>query len=403
MKYVLDTNVLMQCPDVINNLSENGEVIVISVVLRELDKLKMFDGEVGAKARGAVRALRYYKYKIFIDLDSDRCIIDKSIINDDKIMEYARHIGATLVSGDFVCLYKAEKSGLKVIDVYESELYTGVRRIYIDEKDNEAQNLYILHKRRPSANVFGLKSNEYLIIYDKNSEYKNGNYKRIGRIERWDNIKNGFVNIRDVPKRIVTPKNDLQACAIDLAFNDEIPIKILAGTFGSGKTLIGIRAAEEKLDREEISQIMCIRNPIGSGKEIGFIKGGKEEKIGDFFKAISSNMLGSMEKIEKLKEDKKMIFEIPFYMKGMSIMNSYMVVDEAEDLTVKEIKLVGSRVGERSCVCFCGDYKQAEQGYMLDNGLVKLINGTKDDDLVGCVVLEDDVRSEASKVFANLM
>jgi predicted ribonuclease YlaK len=89
-------------------------------------------------------------------------------------------------------------------------------------------------------------------------------------------------------------------------------------------------------------------------------------------------------------------------MKGLTIPESYILIDEAEDLDLKTLKLIGSRIGKDSNIVFCGDYKQAEGKFIQDNGLLQLIEGTKGNPLVGIVVLDDDVRSSASKVFANL-
>jgi PhoH-like ATPase len=94
--------------------------------------------------------------------------------------------------------------------------------------------------------------------------------------------------------------------------------------------------------------------------------------------------------------------EIPYFLKGLTISSSYTIVDEAEDLDLKTLKLIGTRISESSCIVFAGDYKQAEYKYIKNNGLLQLIEKTRGNPLVGVVVLKDDVRSAASKVFASL-
>jgi predicted ribonuclease YlaK len=89
-------------------------------------------------------------------------------------------------------------------------------------------------------------------------------------------------------------------------------------------------------------------------------------------------------------------------MKGLSIDETFILVDEAEDLNKKLIKLLGTRIGTNSSIVFSGDIEQAEDKYVGNNGLTIAIEKLKGHPLVGIVVLKDDVRSEASKVFADL-
>ena len=94
--------------------------------------------------------------------------------------------------------------------------------------------------------------------------------------------------------------------------------------------------------------------------------------------------------------------DVTSFLKGISIDDSYVIMDEAEDLNTKLIKLVGSRIGSTSCIVFTGDWKQSENRYKQDNGLLRLIESSKGNPLVGIVVLEEDVRSSTSKLFAEL-
>ena len=94
--------------------------------------------------------------------------------------------------------------------------------------------------------------------------------------------------------------------------------------------------------------------------------------------------------------------EIPSFMKGRSVDETLMIVDECEDLNLKLIKLLGTRIGHKSAIVLTGDWHQAEQQYKYDSGISKLIEQTIDDPLVGIVVLDEDVRSSVSKTFANL-
>lgn len=401
-RYIVDTNVLMDYPEMIKEL--DGEIVIPVYVIEELDKLK----NNNIKARKASRLLRELDNTIVIDLDSSIEDVDMPSSldmsrNDNKILALAKKNDYTVVSCDFLLLYKAKKIfKLNIIDALNSryESYTGIKEVFLSKSSMEDMQLYMDYLNNPNENIFDLNVNQYLILYNKDVQIE-GTYKKLDKIVRWDGER--YVDLKLPPERVVKPLNDYQACAIDLVYNPDIPIKIISGTYGSGKTLIGSRIGV--FMTKELGyyrRVFCIRNPIGSGQEIGFLPGSKNDKIEDFFKALEDNLEGGEQEVERLYRDGMLEFEIPFYIKGRSLENSFILVEEAEDLSVKELKLVGSRIGKNSVICFCGDYKQAEKPYISNNGLIKLINETKNNKLVGCVVLKEDVRSSASKVFAEL-
>ncbi|WP_036653823.1 PhoH family protein, partial [Paenibacillus pini] len=198
-------------------------------------------------------------------------------------------------------------------------------------------------------------------------------------------------------------KNPLQECAIDLLMDTSIPIKIIAGTYGSGKTILSVKTAiHNVLSKGNYSKIMMVRNPIGSGKEIGFLKGTKDEKTECFFKPFIQHLDGGEQEAWALEQRGVLLREIPYFMKGLSIDETLVLCDEAEDLDAKLIKLIGTRLGDDSAVVFSGDYNQAENEYLNNNGLLLAIEKLKGNPLVGVVILDEDVRSAASKVFAEL-
>ena len=96
------------------------------------------------------------------------------------------------------------------------------------------------------------------------------------------------------------------------------------------------------------------------------------------------------------------IYYLQNYFTTCSVDDTLMIVDECEDLNLKLIKLLGTRIGNNSAIVLTGDWHQAEQQYKYDSGISKLIEQTIDDPLVGIVVLDEDVRSSVSKTFANL-
>jgi PhoH-like ATPase len=414
-KFLLDTNILMRNTSMVKDL--NGEVIIPSFVLEELDNLKTKPGSVGYEARKAVRFIKDNIKDIFVDLD-EKVTFDGIASSwdeskmDNKILAVANRHKATVVSDDCLVLLKAQSIGLDVLDsdtLKDSlrEGFTGIREIFVDETCDEDMELLSRHYQNENDNVYELCANEYLMIFDKNKYLGSHNgYDEYAKLDwvvkRWDG--SNFKQLQLPDRGIIQAKNDYQKCALDLLYNKDIPIKILSGTYGSGKAYLAMKSAVDMLDHNRIRKMMLIRNPIGAGDEkIGFLPGTKEEKTADFYKPFLQYIEGGEFTLNSLITNDKIGMEIPYYLKGMSIDNEVVViVDEAEDLDMRLLKLIGTRIGEGSSIVFCGDYKQAEKNYKDDNGLVRLMEQTKDSALVGCVCMPEDVRSDVSLLFANL-
>ena len=271
------------------------------------------------------------------------------------------------------------------------DVYQGYK--FVDMTDDEMSYFY----GHMNENIYDLLVNEYIIVRD---EYQNTVDKY-----RWNGITHVKLKMPrwDDKKKQIRPENDLQECALDLLANPDIPIKFILGTYGSGKTFLNTKVAlHSVLETGEQSKIMVVRNPIGTGEEIGFLAGDKDDKTRGFFKPIIQHLDGGDMQAEIMERNGQLLKEIPYYMKGLSVEDTFMIVDEAEDLNVKLIKLIGTRLGENSVVAFSGDVNQAEEKYLHDNGLVRAIEALKGNAEVGIVVLDIDVRSEASKLFADI-
>jgi predicted ribonuclease YlaK len=127
-----------------------------------------------------------------------------------------------------------------------------------------------------------------------------------------------------------------------------------------------------------------------------------EEKTDKFFEPLIQQLDGGIDQYNSLKEKGVIEVNIPYYMKGTTYNYTVILVDEAEDLSEKQLKLIGTRVGEGSKIIFAGDYKQSLMNATCDNPLLKMCNEFKGSKNFGCIYLGEDVRSEASKMFASL-
>lgn len=235
--------------------------------------------------------------------------------------------------------------------------------------------------------------NEYLIIQntDDNSEKE----------MRFDG--ENFVALKLPSSRFIKGKNSLQRCALDLLLNPDITIAAVLGGYGSGKTYLTLQMALYNVtEKGHQSKILGVRSPQGEGKEVGFLPGTLQEKVQGFFEPLTQQLNGGEFELESLKQRGVLDSNIPYYMKGTTYNDTIMLVDEAEDLDEKQLRLVGTRIGSNSKIYFAGDYKQSVINTTDNNALIKMCNELKGNKMFGCIYLGEDVRSTTSKIFANL-
>lgn len=409
MRIVVDTNVLLQNPNYLDKY-ENCEIVIPLVVVQELDRQKSGDnGELAYKARTAIRFIKEHEEFQF-SMEHKR---DTTKYNDDVIVECAVAQNASLLTGDFNMQLKAKALGIDVLEFSEDkELYKGYRvlELHTNEEEDSAwvQHFY----ESPEDNSLEMNPNEYLIIKDLDAplyETKDGEEELIGYktldIRRWNGEK--FVGLKspDFPKgKGIKPLNDLQRCALDIleAPQSEIPIKVILGTYGSGKSFMATKTAIHKtVTKGEYSKIILIREPTNeSSIEIGYLPGSIDDKMGMYYDSVVQHLDMGASEAEMLEKNGMLEKAYLGHIKGRSINSAIVLVDEVQDLTMKGIKLVGSRL-EKSTVIFVGDINQVNKK-IYNSGIAEFIKKTICEKQVGVIVLDDDVRSEESKLFANL-
>lgn len=403
---VLDTNVFMENLDVVEELMHEYKIYIPYIVLQELDHHKdRGDSTRSYKGRTAIKFINA-NYDEFEFIETENSVDN----NDDLILQTAKDNRCAIATYDICMKVKCKALDIPLVELNnDKKEYKGYKIVEIDTNEDDDNQWLANVYEKPQENPCELLTNEYLIIRDKANpiwdsdefNHKIG-YKTID-IFRWDG--NELVGLRLPPKKVVRPLNDLQTCALDLLMDKDIPIKIVAGEYGSGKTLIstlvGLYMVE---DKGQYSKLVLVRNNDlqDSGRDVGALPGDLLDKTNLLFKTSIQHFPQGEYQAEKMRMEGKLETHITYFIKGLSI-NGYVIVDESEDLTLKDIKLVGSRIEEDASIVFAGDWKQANGKYKNDNGLIQLINKTKDNPLVGVVVLDEDVRSDASKVFADLM
>ena len=420
MKFIFcDTSALMHSPEGVDSLliKERATALVCSVVLDELDKHKDFgDGEKNYRARQAFKLLNKLEEEgriliavrenAMLPKQFDMKIPDNRILACLTEMQRENHMfDIKLLTYDNGMKAKAKLLGIETIAIKDDEdeqAYKGYIEIYGTEDEIDEQ-LYALTESK------SLKANQYVIMYQR--EEDEDEYEIF--TSRWDGkeLVDTYVPNKRYPVR---PLNGPQQCAIDLMHDQSIPIKIICGGYGAGKTMIAVKSAEYMVMQGMYSKLMLVRNPVPADDiDIGALPGDKHSKVGSYFKSMTQYLtdysngvdIDSFDPNNEMAAKQRgyeLIMEIPSFMKGMSVNDTVMVVDECEDLSLKQVKMLGTRIGKDSCIVFTGDYHQAEKKYRIDSGISKMIECMKGDPLVGIVVLEEDVRSSVSKLFANL-
>ena len=373
------------------------------MTLQELEEIKISsrkDDEVKYKARKALHLLdeNSDKYDVVVYTTAMENYINEKQVEispDTKIIACCAFSQGLLpkgekfvfVTNDIACKMIASKIfGLEVESVGEKEnIYKGYRII----KGNTEQ----INNLMDNMDLSDWNTNEYLIIQntDDSSEKE----------MRFDGEK--FVALKLPPSKYIKAKNSLQRCALDILNNQDITIAAILGGYGSGKTFITMQMALYSVNEKGYqSKILGVRSPQGEGKEIGYLPGDMESKVEGFFEPLTQQLDGGEFELESLKQRGVLETNIPFYMKGTTYNNTVILVDEAEDLDDKQIRLVGTRVGTNSKICFSGDYKQSVINTTDSNALVKMCNEFKGNKNFATIYLGEDVRSSTSKMFANL-
>ena len=376
---------------------EENEIFgICSVTLKEIENIKTSankDSEIKFKARKLVKLLdkNSDKYKVYfpkIELLND---FNLDVSNDNLIAITAYELSKNqniIFYSDDICLKTIAREivGLNVRSISDEneDIYKGYVLI---SGDADYINDYMNNIDYSKWFI-----NEYLIIEDIDTN----------KFTEMRFNGESFVSLKLPPSAYIKAKNSLQRCALDLMLNKDITISAILGGYGSGKTYIATQMAlYNVLEKGNQAKILGIRECSGEGKDIGYLKGTFEDKTGRFFKPIEQQLKGGEYELTSLISRGVLETNIPFYLKGTTYNETIMVVDEAEDLTESQIRLIGTRLGENSKIYFSGDYNQSLLNKTLNNPLMKMCNQLKGSSLFGCIVLDEDVRSETSKIFAN--
>lgn len=391
MKRFFDTcSLLTDCSDL-------SDVILSSKTIEELENIKTSynkDSDIKYKARKVVRAIKSQNPEVIIVNKNDYTTIESlnlEVTNDNLIIACASRIKEPIefYTEDYLCeIIAREYFGLTVKHVIDNEdksIYKGYKTLKGTSKD--------INNYMENINYSDWTINEYLIIENTDDN--------TSKEMRFDG--ENFIGLKLPSSKFIKAKNSLQRCALDIMNNPNITIASILGGYGSGKTFLSMQMALYNVkEKGNQSKILGVREVSGEGKEIGFLPGTMEDKIGNFFAPLCQSLNGGIFELDSLKAAGMLETNIPFFMKGTTYNQTIILCDEAEDLSESQLRLIGTRLGENSKIYFAGDYKQSISNKTIENPLVKMCNEFKGNEKFACIYLGEDVRSETSKMFADL-
>ncbi len=438
--YVLDTNVLLQDPNAIYSFHDN-EVVIPAVVLEEVDSKKRYMDEIGRNARqvsklidrmreigrlheriplpngGSLRIeLNHRSFHqlqdIFVEKTNDNRIL--AVAKNLSLEEESKADGRTviLVSKDALVRVKADALGLVAEDFLSDRvttvdhIYTGFLDLYIS-----GENLSRFYENNElvlsEITNHPFYPNQFILMKDA----LGGSASAIGIVDKSGKKVKRLVFDYDHIWGI-RPRNVQQTMALELLLRTDLPLVTLIGKAGTGKTLLALAAGlMQTEDLGEYKKLLVARPIVPVGKDLGFLPGEKQEKLRPWMQPIFDNLeflfntkkpgeldaiLAGMGSIE---------VEALTYIRGRSIPEQFIIIDEAQNLTKHEVKTILTRVGERSKIVLMGDPAQIDHPYLdeYNNGLTYVVEKFKDQSIAGHIKLIKGERSGLAQLAADLL
>ncbi|HWJ79917.1 MAG TPA: PhoH family protein [Niallia sp.] len=438
--YVLDTNVLLQDPYSIFSF-QNNDVVIPAVALEEVDSKKRYMDEIGRNARQISRLIDNLRetgklhdkiplenggtlrielnhrsfhelQEIFVEKTNDNRIL--AVAKNLSIEENKKENGRTviLVSKDTLVRVKADAIGLISEDflsdrvVQNEDLYTGFVDIQVnlDILDRFYENGQLAISELGNYNFY---PNQFLILKDVLGSSSSA-------LAIVDSSRKYVKKLVFDHEHIwgIRPRNVQQTMAIELLLKKDVPLVTLIGKAGTGKTLLALASGlMQTEDFGDYKKLLVARPIVPMGKDLGFLPGEKEEKLRPWMQPIFDNLEylfntkkpGELEAI--LAGMGSIEVEALTYIRGRSIPDQFIIIDEAQNLTKHEVKTILTRVGDGSKIVLMGDPEQIDHPYLdaFNNGLSYVVERFKDQPIAGHVKLVKGERSSLAQLAADLL
>lgn len=414
--YVIDTNVFIQAPYAMDCFADNNVIIPLAV-LEELDGLKKAEGEKGANARAAIRNLEKYRVQgdllsgvkmdnggvLLVEANCRQVELPDTLPDDKmdnrilKVCKGHKEAGEQiiLVTKDIVLRIKADVLGIRAEDFMTEQVpkkqYTGRIECYVSEerfkefkkKGIESKYVYLIDEEQTAYQPI-LVENEFVLLRADQSVKKT----HLGRVEG-DRIVP--LTYRKCKPYGITPRNAgqyfLQEALMQPA--EKAPLVIVRGMAGTAKTFYSIAVGMERLWNNptgEYRKILITRPNAQFDSDIGFLPGDEQEKISPLMRPVIDNLEQIIDSNEEERYQDEMalhgkieeIFargiiqtEAMNFIRGRSFVKTYLIVDEAQNMTPNQMKGIITRAGKGTKIIILGDPKQIDNPFLDErtNGL----------------------------------
>ena len=432
--YILDTNVYLTDANSIFAFGKNDIMIPLKVI-EEIDKHKKRQDSVGLNARNTIRILDLLREKgnlkkgvrigkgkglLYIrhcdvsllpreldPTDADNMIIgtilaEKKNFPTKKIIAVSRDVNMRIKFDSLDVKTQDYTVGQVVQD--SSMLYTGFAKHLVD--DEIIDRFYDGEKIYLEADEVKLQPNQMVMLVSSANEKKTG----IARFINYNRPLKKIIERSDVWG--VKPRNKEQNFALDLLLDPNVPVVTLVGKAGCGKTLCAIAAGLHQTvedGQESTYRRLIVTRPIQPlGRDIGYLPGTLEEKMEPWLSPIKDNLeylLGDRKMLDLYFDDGTIEVEAMTYIRGRSISNAYIVIDESQQLTQHEIKTILTRVGENTKIVLTGDIEQIDNVYVdeTSNGLTYVVEKFKEHDISAHITLLRGERSKVATLAAKIL
>ena len=427
--YILDTNVILHNANAIFYYT-NSKIIIPLCVINKLDDFKSLINSIGKNARLFLERIEELQKKgdllkgITLENDSEIFIYPHPT-EHSKLPQYF-NLGKTanqvlvaclslqeentdfsLISNDNNLRIKAKILGIDVSpfdnkDIQIEELYEPIEEIKLTQlqwQELDATDAIDFQSKDSFDNKY------YCAVNQKNKVYLLRYWGKKQKLRR-----------KECPSFVwnITARNQEQKAAIDLLLDPSIKIAFLAGKAGTGKTLLAMAAAiDGLLNTKSYHKILVARPFIPMGRDVGYLPGDIMEKLTPWMQPLLDTLefittCSTQKKSFSYTDliDKKLIeLEALTYIRGRSIPNRFILIDEAQNLTPHEIKTIITRVGENSKIVFTGDPYQIDNPFVdtYSNGLSYVMDRMKNSSLAGHIFLVKGERSELAELASNLL
>lgn len=432
-KVIIDTNVILFDAMAITKFLESDIYIPFSVI-EEIDRFKRDLGENGRNARHFSRFIDVIRSKgplaegveleksksyVYVNTDHHTAGLPEELDAnkaDNRILATAITLQrqfpeaqVRLVSKDINLRIKADVFNVHASD-YEpestqvDEAYKGIKEINVEpQKIDEFYKNKELHYEE--ANFL---SNQYVILKDQTNENHSAICRYIGSEKKLIPLISPSEGIWGIH-----PRNVEQSFALDCLLNDDIKFVSLVGKAGTGKTLLALAAGLSKtLDEGKFQRLLVSRPIFPMGRDIGYLPGDIEQKLNPWMQPIFDNveyLMGADKKAagrtQELINQGMLNIEPLTYIRGRSIPNQYLIVDEAQNLTPHEIKTIVTRAGRGTKIILTGDPYQIDNPYVdaANSGLTYSVERFKGESIAAHVSLFKGERSELAELAANIL